>query len=89
MRVVAGTGSWYRVYLPDGTTGFVSAAVIEPVDQAIRTLAGGGLVLSGPTLAAAAVGSLAPGEPVPVLGVYGEFAFVQWSEGLSGWVHLD
>ncbi len=89
MRVVGGTGSWYRVYLPDGTTGFVSATVTEPVDEAIRTLAEGGLVLRNPTLAAAAVDSLVPGEQVPVLGVFGEFAFVQSAKGFSGWVHLD
>ncbi len=88
MRVLAGTGSWYRVYLPDGTTGFVSAAVTEAANDAIQTLAGGAMVLSGPTLAAAPVDSVEPGEHVPVLGMFGEFALVQSSKGRAGWVHL-
>lgn len=91
LSVVAGSGRWYRVALPDGTAGFVEARFIEPVDQPIRSelLASGALLRTSPEPTAAATDSLVAGQQVPVLGTYGEFLFVQAPSGRSGWLAFD
>jgi murein DD-endopeptidase MepM/ murein hydrolase activator NlpD len=91
LSVVAGSGRWYRVSLPDGTIGFVDARFIEPANQPIRSelLATGALLRTSPVPTAAATDSLVAGQQVPVLGAYGEFLFVQAPSGRAGWLVLD
>jgi len=91
MEVVAGSGQWYRVSLPDGTIGFVEARFVEPADQPIRSelVASGALVRELPMYTAAATDSLVAGQQVPVLGAFGDFLFVQAPSGRSGWLVLD
>src|SRR5690606_10594668 len=91
MRVLAGTGSWYRVRLPDGTVGFVAGRLLEQADDAVAservatTLA----LRSVPLPDAIVVDSIAPGAEVPVLGRFGAYLFVQAPDGRTGWVELN
>ncbi len=91
VRLEAGTGGWYRVSLPNGTAGFVAVRLIEPADQPIRRklIASGGVLRVQPVLTATALDSVAAGEEVPVLGMFGEFLYVQASSGRTGWLLLD
>jgi murein DD-endopeptidase MepM/ murein hydrolase activator NlpD len=89
MRVLSASGDFYRVRLPDGTTGFVSARLTESADRAIATLPGGGAILArpvanlGPSDVVAVIDS---GESIGVLGRFGEFALVRNRRGVAGWV---
>ncbi|HEY8469526.1 MAG TPA: M23 family metallopeptidase [Longimicrobiales bacterium] len=91
MRVLAATGSWYRVRLPDGTVGFVAGRLLEQADDAVAservatTLA----LRSVPLPGAIVVDSIAPGAEVPVLGRFGAYLFVQAPGGRTGWVELN
>ncbi len=91
LSVVAGIGRWYRVALPDGTSGFVESRFIEPVSQPIGSelVAAGALLREAPLPTAAATDSLVAGQQVPVLGSYGGVLFVQAPSGRAGWLVLD
>jgi murein DD-endopeptidase MepM/ murein hydrolase activator NlpD len=91
LQVEGGIGSWYRVTLPDGTRGFVSAQLTEPLDNSIRrqAVAAGTLLLANPDSAAAAVDRIDQRIEIDVLGVFGNFIFVQGTSGRVGWVSLD
>ncbi len=89
MRVLSASGDFYRVRLPDGATGFVSARLIESADRAVATLPGGGVILARPVANLGPSGVLAMvdrGESIGVLGRFGEFALVRNSRGVAGWV---
>jgi murein DD-endopeptidase MepM/ murein hydrolase activator NlpD len=91
LSVVAGSGRWYRVSLPDGAVGFVEARFVESVDEPIRSelVATGALLRTSPMPSAAATDSLVAGQQVPVLGAFGEFLLVQAPSGRAGWLVLD
>jgi len=90
IQIAAGSGGWYRVSLPDGSTGFVAAQLTESIGQPIRSavIADGGVLLSQPQAAADQIEDLAAGSEVPVLGTYGRFMLVQSPSGLAGWLSL-
>ncbi|UCD25293.1 MAG: M23 family metallopeptidase [Gemmatimonadota bacterium] len=91
LRILGGTGGWYRVNLPDGTLGFVAANLTEPADRPIRSevVAEGGVLRSEPESTADPVESLSAGSEVPVLGAYRGFLYVQAPSGRAGWLSLD
>jgi murein DD-endopeptidase MepM/ murein hydrolase activator NlpD len=88
LSVRAGSGTWYRVTLLDGTAGYLEAEVVEPSEQPIRreVLARGTDILTDPTPAAIAVDSVTTGGEVGVLGVYGDYLYVRGPSGRSGWL---
>jgi len=91
VRILAGSGSWYRVNLPDGTLGFVAAGLIEPAREPIRSelVAHGGVMRSQPESGADRVESLTAGSEVPVLGAYAGFLYVKSPSGRAGWLSFD
>ena len=89
MRVLSAAGAFYRVRLPDGTTGFVSARLTEHAERAIATVPGRELILARPAVTHSpqdVVAVVEEGENVNVLGRFGEFALVRSSRGVAGWV---
>ncbi len=91
LHIVAGSGGWYRVNLPDGSGGFVAAQLTESAGQPIQSavIADGGVLLSQPQYAADEIEGLAAGLEVSVLGRYGEFILVQSPSGIAGWLSLE
>jgi murein DD-endopeptidase MepM/ murein hydrolase activator NlpD len=89
VRVVAASGAWVRVHLPDGLGGYLAAGRTEDLAPVGTThLARGGWIRRA-LLGGVAVDSMAPGDEVPLLGRYGEFAYVTAPNGRSGWVVLE
>jgi len=89
MRVVSAAGEYYRVRMPDGVTGFVSARLTEPAERAIATIPAGETILARPAVThgpSDVVAVVAEGDNVGVLGRFGEFVLVRSSRGVSGWV---
>ena len=89
MLVLGGAGSWYRVRLPDNSTGFVLASSVEstddPVDQ--QVVAWTVPVYDAPNdVAAAVMDSVISGGAVSVLGRFDGYLMVQGSNGRPGWV---
>jgi peptidoglycan LD-endopeptidase LytH len=91
VRVLSAIGSWYRVRLPDGHTGYLTARLIEPADRAVRVaeLDQTRVLLSQPytpSTPADVVAEVAPGASVAVLGRFGGYLFVRTPAGLAGWM---
>ncbi len=89
-RVWGASARWYRVDLPDGTRGYVAGQDTEratPLRSA--AIADGSHVFDRPTLPAAVIDQLSPGVEVPVLGLYGEFLYVETPSGLTGWLPFE
>lgn len=91
VRILAGSGDWYRVNLPDGTVGFIAARLTEPASEPIRSerVAKGGVLRSQPELGADRVERLTAGSEVPVLGSYAGFLYVRSPSGRAGWLSFD
>jgi SH3-like domain-containing protein len=90
VRVVAATGSWYRVRLPDGTVGYIVAEDTEPTSEPLRAAdAENHAVLAAMANFSGSSGNalamVAPGTSLEVLGTFGELALVR-NGGVSGWV---
>ncbi len=91
VRVLAATGSWYRVGLPTGGQGFVSAELVETAERPIgsRLIPGGAVVRRHPVENAAPVDLMELDASVPVLGVFGGYALVTTPNGRNGWVVVE
>jgi SH3-like domain-containing protein len=91
LRVLGGSGSWYRVELPDGGIGYVASRLTEPADHPIetRTAELGAAVLVQPDEAAPVLAQLEAGAEVPVLGRYDRYLYVRAPSGHMGWMGAD
>ena len=88
LRVLAGSGSFFRARLPDGTTGYVAARLTEPVEApfARETVPAAQAVLTAPTDDSPVLARLDAGTEVPVIGRFGEYLYVRTESGRSGWL---
>ena len=89
MRVLSAAGEFYRVRLPDGVIGFVSARVTEAADRAIASVSTGETILARPALTHTSqdvVAVVGEGDNVGVVARFGEFALVRSSAGIRGWI---
>jgi murein DD-endopeptidase MepM/ murein hydrolase activator NlpD len=88
VRVLAGSGSWYRVRLPDGATGYVAARLTEALDRPLETrmASAPSPLLREPVAGAAVVSELDAGLALPVLGLYGRYLYVRAPGGAAGWI---
>ena len=87
VRVVGAAAGAYRVLLPDGRGGWVSARAVESLDAPLRStrLAAAATLRDRPAPDAATIATLAPGRTLPVLGRFGAYALVR-DGGRTGWV---
>jgi len=88
LTLTAGTGSWYRAQLPDGTVGYVQAPLIEPLTRSLRstTVKSSQALLAEPQPQAAAIARLKAGTTIKVLGRFDAFLLVQNPAGQKGWI---
>jgi hypothetical protein len=90
MRVLGGSGEYFRVRLPHGESGYIAARLTEPVDEPLdsRVAAAPGAIRARPDLEAPIVARLDEGTSVPVLGRYQGYLYVTAPGGEHGfgWV---
>lgn len=88
LRVLGGSGEFFRVRLPDGSQGYVAARLTEAVDQPVgaELAVGTRTVRIRPTGDAPVMATFAAGSEMPVLGRYGGYLYVRVPNGRSGWV---
>jgi len=88
VRAIAGSGSFYRVVLPDGATGYISDTMLEsallPIGEIVLTESRA--LQSDPTVASASVGLQLAGNRILVNGRFGDFLRVQTESGQTGWL---
>jgi len=92
MRVLSAAGEWYRVRMPDGATGFVSARLTEGAERSIATLPAGSTILDRPATThgpSNVVAVVTERDTVGVVGRFGAFVLVRSNRGIAGWVLQD
>ena len=88
VRVLAGSGDYFRVRLPDGAHGYVAARQTEPVDEPVASqlAMSGQRVRQRPEAEAPLVAMLDAVTELPVFGRYAGYLFVQAPGGHLGWI---
>jgi murein DD-endopeptidase MepM/ murein hydrolase activator NlpD len=88
VRVQGVAAQWYRVRLPDARMGFVPAARTRSADAPLRSerRAMVSPIRDRPDSGAAAIGYVAPDDPVPVLGSFRDYLLVRTASGRVGWL---
>ena len=88
LRVLAASGSWYRVRLPNGRDGFVAARLTEAVAEPLRSqfVESRSALFSSPSPVAPVMEDVEAGTDVAVLGSYEGFLYVQSPDGSTGWL---
>lgn len=91
VRLLGAAGAWYRVRLPDGTPGWVSARALEPTTRAVRSerMTNAVAVHDEPAAVASVVDSVGAGDAVPVHGRFADWLLVEGPSGRMGWVSND
>ena len=92
--VVAAVGSWYRVRLPDGEMGYLSATAAEPIEVALGPAPGVSRteVLASPGSAEHPEDILADDThpaSLAIHGRFGAFLLVRTPAGMSGWIRSE
>lgn len=86
-RVLAGSGDWYRVALPDGSQGYVAARLTEPLQPLQELVAEEDLsILTHPAGGSPRAEILPAGAPASVTGRFGGFLQVLTPSGRLAWV---
>ncbi len=88
LRVLGASGSWFRVELPDGSGGYVAAALTEGVQRPIgrQRFAAGASLLDRPGVGAVAMDTVRAGDSLPVLGRFAGYVMVEAGEGRTAWI---
>lgn len=88
VRVLGGSGEYFRVRLPDGGQGYVAARLTEPVDEPVASqmVATGDIVRTRPATEAPVMVRLDHDTEVPVLGRFDGYLYVRSPDGLTGWM---
>ncbi|HSG06885.1 MAG TPA: M23 family metallopeptidase [Longimicrobiales bacterium] len=89
--VLAGSGDWYRVRLPDGVEGYVAARLTEDLAAPVETRIASReeRVQAMPEAASSVITSVPAGAELAVLGRFGGYLLVQAPSGRPGWVDSD
>lgn len=88
LRVLGGTGDWWRVRLPDGRDGYVAAHLTESAESAVSELVAMSdrPATASPLPNAPIVEILRAGTTVPVLGSFEGYLLVRGPSGRDAWV---
>jgi hypothetical protein len=85
MQVLAASGDWYKVVLPDTREGFIESKAVTARSYRTLTLKNAAPLLDTPDSVTAVMTTLPPGSSIDVLGGYGDYQYVQYKD-LNGWI---
>ena len=88
LRVLGGSGDFFRVRLPDGASGYVAARLTESLGEPLnaQVVAATAPVRSSPDREAPVMARYDTGQEVPVLGRFAGYLYVVGPDGRTGWM---
>jgi murein DD-endopeptidase MepM/ murein hydrolase activator NlpD len=88
LLIEAATADWYKVELPDGQKGFISANAITSIKEPIKkyTVPKSMTLTDAPNVDAPAIATLTAGEALNIVGNYGDYFYVRKGEKVEGWI---
>lgn len=88
LRVLGGSGEYFRVQLPDGASGYVAARLTESAEEPVRSqvVATAESVRQRPADGAPVMATIDVGTAVPVLGRFAGYLYVRAADGVTGWM---
>jgi len=88
LRVLAGSGEYFRVKLPDGAYGYVASRLTESANLPLGSeiAARNQTILSSPSYTASVITQLDAGTELPILGRYEGYLYVLTPTGHTGWM---
>lgn len=89
VKVHAANRSWYRVALPDGTTGFIQSNRLNPTTKPVRSTRiaiENQMILDKPVASAATKTMLPVNTMVEVLGYSGNYSLIKALTDTVGWI---
>jgi len=88
LRVLGGSGEYFRVRLPDGVSGYVASRLTESTDDPVASqiVSASGSVREKPSTGSPVMSTLDVGTEVAVLGRFDGYLFVLAPGGRTGWV---
>ncbi|HIF38337.1 MAG TPA: M23 family peptidase [Gemmatimonadetes bacterium] len=86
--ILATTGSWQRVLLPDDQVGFVASRLTENASIPLRVtqIEYPVRLMSAPNPTAPMIELIGPGSGISVLGNFNSYHYVQTQNGILGWI---
>jgi murein DD-endopeptidase MepM/ murein hydrolase activator NlpD len=88
VHVIAATGNWYKVVLPDNREGFIESKFISGQPYKRLLTKTHTRLLETPDSAAAMKTLIPAGKDIQVLGNRGNYQFVNYEE-VKGWIQVD
>lgn len=91
VHVLAGSGAYFRVRLPNGAQGYVAARLTESLEEPLTAEASTSSrpVRTAPGENAPIIGTMGPGDEMTVHGRFGQYLYVRAPTGRDGWVGVD
>jgi murein DD-endopeptidase MepM/ murein hydrolase activator NlpD len=87
IEVIAATGPWFFVRLPDGREGYLDRAFTESLAPTLNAgIPARAVLRSTPDELGDEIDYLEPGRPLTVLGRFGAYVLVRNAGGLQGWI---
>ncbi|MDQ3534773.1 MAG: M23 family metallopeptidase [Bacteroidota bacterium] len=83
-----GIDNWFKVVLPDGSSGYISSTLVESTEAPIdaKFISEETFLYDIPGKEAVPVGGILEKARIEILALYGNMLFVKSEDGLSGWI---
>jgi hypothetical protein len=90
LKVMAASGSRYRILLPDRRLGYIDTESVESLDKTLanQVTAYSNAIKEAPSEDAAVIESIGAGEVFSVLAKLDEFWLVKTQQGSTGWLEI-
>ncbi len=87
MKILAAATDHYRVFLPDGQTGYVVSEGIESLSESLEVQAAAQplRITESPTTGSVEMDKISPGQTISILALFRDYWLVRTEGGLTGW----
>jgi murein DD-endopeptidase MepM/ murein hydrolase activator NlpD len=85
MQVLAATGNWYKVALPDSREGFIESGLVSGKPYRSQALKNAAPLLDTPDTVTAVKDTIPAGSSISIMGSFGDYHYVRY-QAVEGWL---